>query len=110
MESLRENRLLMYAIGMSAGIVCCLAFGLSPDILYTFEIVEFPEDVSFFFLQNVLTILNWGWFSFVVPQNLDWGAPGRYCFRICAGPSLFIPFRRVATKNRLSKLKLIRVF
>ena len=45
MESLRENRLLMYAIGASTSLVIMLASGLSDALTSTFEIVEFPDDV-----------------------------------------------------------------
>lgn len=48
MESLRENRLLMYSIMASVFVVICLTLGIPSDILTTFEIIEFPEDVSFF--------------------------------------------------------------
>lgn len=44
MESLRENRLLIVSILMSAGLVVMLALGISTDLTYTFEIIEFPED------------------------------------------------------------------
>lgn len=46
MESLRENRLLMYAIMTSSTVVMSLALGVIPDLLQTFEIIEFPDDVS----------------------------------------------------------------
>uniref|UniRef100_A0A1B0CSV1 Cation-transporting ATPase n=1 Tax=Lutzomyia longipalpis TaxID=7200 RepID=A0A1B0CSV1_LUTLO len=46
MESLRENRLLLYSILISSSIVICLALNISPDLTSTFEIVEFPDDVS----------------------------------------------------------------
>ncbi|XP_055684962.1 endoplasmic reticulum transmembrane helix translocase [Lutzomyia longipalpis] len=44
MESLRENRLLLYSILISSSIVICLALNISPDLTSTFEIVEFPDD------------------------------------------------------------------
>ncbi|KNC34139.1 hypothetical protein FF38_08310 [Lucilia cuprina] len=44
MESLRENRLLLYSILVSTGLVIMLALGLSPDLTNTFEIVDFPSD------------------------------------------------------------------
>ncbi|XP_055917032.1 endoplasmic reticulum transmembrane helix translocase [Eupeodes corollae] len=44
MESLRENRLLMTSILMSAALVVLLALGLSADLTYTFEIIDFPDD------------------------------------------------------------------
>ncbi|XP_075152001.1 endoplasmic reticulum transmembrane helix translocase [Haematobia irritans] len=44
MESLRENRLLLYSILISTGLVLMLALGFSPELTNTFEIVEFPND------------------------------------------------------------------
>ncbi|XP_059616454.1 endoplasmic reticulum transmembrane helix translocase isoform X2 [Phlebotomus argentipes] len=44
MESLKENRLLLYSILISGFIVICLALNISPDLTTTFEIVEFPSD------------------------------------------------------------------
>ena len=46
MESLRENRLLMYSILASSGVVLCLALNLVPDIQSAFQIIDFPDDVS----------------------------------------------------------------
>ena len=46
MESLRENRLLMYAIGVSSSLVIMLASGLFGALSETFEIIDFPSDVS----------------------------------------------------------------
>jgi len=48
MESLRENRLLMYSILASSGVVACLALNLVPDLQSAFQIVDFPPDVSDF--------------------------------------------------------------
>lgn len=46
MERLRENNFLMSAIAISSAVVVALAFGLSSDLSNTFEIVEFPDEVS----------------------------------------------------------------
>lgn len=46
MESLRENRLLMYSILASSGVVLCLALNLIPDLQSAFQIIDFPDDVS----------------------------------------------------------------
>ena len=48
MESLRENRLLSYAIFSSSAIVFCLALGIVPDLLEMFEVIDFDADVSAF--------------------------------------------------------------
>lgn len=47
MESLRENRLLLYSIFASSGVVLCLALNLVDDLQSTFQIIDFPADVSF---------------------------------------------------------------
>ncbi|EAT46757.1 AAEL002061-PA [Aedes aegypti] len=44
MESMRENRLLSYAIFTSSAIVLCLALGIVPDLLTTFEVIDFEAD------------------------------------------------------------------
>uniref|UniRef100_A0A1A9ZN66 Cation-transporting ATPase n=1 Tax=Glossina pallidipes TaxID=7398 RepID=A0A1A9ZN66_GLOPL len=44
MESLKENRLLLYSILIPTGLVTMLSLGLSLDLTKTFEIVEFPND------------------------------------------------------------------
>lgn len=46
MESLTENKALLYSIICSAGAILALAMGLVPDIAQQFEIVEFPSEVS----------------------------------------------------------------
>ncbi|XP_061396165.1 endoplasmic reticulum transmembrane helix translocase [Musca vetustissima] len=53
MESLRENRLLLYSILISTGLVFMLALGLSPELTNTFEIVDFPSE----FRQILLYVL-----------------------------------------------------
>lgn len=47
MESLRENRLLMYSIMASVTVVICLTLGIPSDMLTTFEIIDFPSEVRF---------------------------------------------------------------
>ncbi|XP_055636945.1 endoplasmic reticulum transmembrane helix translocase [Toxorhynchites rutilus septentrionalis] len=44
MESMRENKLLSYAILTSSTIVLCLALGIVPDLLTTFEVIDFESD------------------------------------------------------------------
>lgn len=46
MESLRQNKALMYSIVGSGGTVLALALGLVPELAAQFEIIEFPPDVS----------------------------------------------------------------
>lgn len=46
MESLRENKFLLYAILTSSSVVVLLATGLSTDLNEMFQIIEFPADVS----------------------------------------------------------------
>nr|CAD7401526.1 unnamed protein product [Timema poppensis] len=44
MESLTENKALLYSIVGSAGAILALALGVFPDMAYQFEIVDFPSD------------------------------------------------------------------
>lgn len=46
MENLRENKLLMYAIMASSSVVVLLTLGLSSELNSTFQIIEFPDEVS----------------------------------------------------------------
>jgi hypothetical protein len=47
MESLRENKPLLWSIFASFFAVVALVTGLLPDLANQFSIVEFPIDVSF---------------------------------------------------------------
>lgn len=53
MESLRENRFLMYTIVITASVVGLLSFGISSELLTTFEIIEFPDDVIIILYYNL---------------------------------------------------------
>lgn len=46
MERLRDNKFLMYAILASSTVIVALSFGISNELNQTFEIIEFPEEVS----------------------------------------------------------------
>ena len=68
MESLRENRLLMYSILASSGVVLCLALNLVPDIQSAFQIIDFPDDVSR--IIKGLILINFS-SPFLVPQDFN---------------------------------------
>ncbi|KAH8403382.1 hypothetical protein KR222_011508 [Zaprionus bogoriensis] len=51
MESLRANRMLMFAIGASGALVLLLTSGAVPGLTEFFEIVNFPASVSIFYLS-----------------------------------------------------------
>lgn len=51
MESLYENRLLMYSVVGSTGAIFALALGIIPDFAHQFEIVEFDPEASYLFLK-----------------------------------------------------------
>lgn len=46
MESLTENKALLYSIMGSGGVVLALTLGTAPPLSEMFEIIEFPADVS----------------------------------------------------------------
>lgn len=45
MESLRENKYLLYSVLASASVVIALALNVSPELTATFEIVDIPDEV-----------------------------------------------------------------
>jgi manganese-transporting P-type ATPase len=64
MESLRENRLLMYSILASSGVVLCLALNLVPDLQSAFQIIDFPNDVSSLQSLSFDSVLKFLFFQF----------------------------------------------
>ena len=50
MESLSENKTLLYSILFSAGSVCVLAGRLMPELSDQFQIVDFPDEVIMVFI------------------------------------------------------------
>ncbi len=56
MESLRENKPLLYSLMISGGAIIGLTSGMLPDIAQQFEIVEFPSEVSTRLEQEILSI------------------------------------------------------
>ncbi|XP_075212224.1 endoplasmic reticulum transmembrane helix translocase [Lycorma delicatula] len=65
MESLSENKALLYSIICSAGAILALAMGIVPDIAQQFEIVEFPSE---FRLILVSVLFADFFFSFLVDR------------------------------------------
>ncbi|XP_067001393.2 endoplasmic reticulum transmembrane helix translocase [Anabrus simplex] len=51
MESLSENKALLYSIVGSAGAILALAMGIVPDLAYQFEIVDFPAEFRIILVQ-----------------------------------------------------------
>ena len=69
MESLRENRPLLYSIIASITAVICLVSGFLPDMAAQFSIVEFPSE----FQNLVLGVLATDMISaFVLDRILDY--------------------------------------
>lgn len=56
MESLWENKLLMYSLASSTAAIFALALGVVPDIAHQFEIVDFPSDVSIVLTSNAISM------------------------------------------------------
>lgn len=46
MESLTQNRPLLYSIVISGGTVLALALGILPEMAAQFEIIQFPSEVT----------------------------------------------------------------
>lgn len=64
MESLRENKYLLYSILVSASVVIGLALNVSADLTAAFEIVDIPDEVRReetgvdFYLNNNFRLLQ----------------------------------------------------
>lgn len=83
MESLLQNKFLLYSLIGNAAVILGLTCGFLPELATQFEIVDFPSDVSEYkenlvqFLVRVhiyIIILNTNtnlYFIFVVPQSFN---------------------------------------
>lgn len=92
MESLRANRMLMFAIGASGAIVVFLTSGAMPGLSQFFEIVDFPSSVSILYrLIKNSNIKFFILFEITVPRYVAHCADARYCWRLFTGSHLFIP-------------------
>ena len=46
MESLRENKALMYSLSATGSFIALLALGWVPELSEQFGIIDFPDEVS----------------------------------------------------------------
>ncbi|XP_063229452.1 endoplasmic reticulum transmembrane helix translocase isoform X2 [Bacillus rossius redtenbacheri] len=69
MESLMENKALLYSIVGSAGAILALAMGIFPDMAYQFEIVNFPTEFRILLVQVLFADF---FLSFVVDRVCLW--------------------------------------
>lgn len=61
MESLRENKPLLYSLFFSSTAILCLASGIIPDVAQQFELVDLDPDVStisFMLINHLRVHLN----------------------------------------------------
>ena len=56
MESLKNNKPLLYSLLFSAGAILSLASGVVPEMSEQFEIVPFPDEVSDFSFENFIHV------------------------------------------------------
>lgn len=57
MESLTENKALLYSIVGSAAAILALAMGIIPELAFQFEIVDFPPEVLIY-SSSVINSIN----------------------------------------------------
>jgi hypothetical protein len=57
MESITENKALMYSLCAVAGITYFAAAQISPDFTEFLELVEFPADVRYIFVSIIIVII-----------------------------------------------------
>ena len=68
MESLYENKPLLYSLMTSGGVLVCLACGVLPDLSAQFELVEFDTD----FRNVLITVLAADFFgAFTIDRILQ---------------------------------------
>lgn len=77
MESLTQNKSLLYSLLTSSAVILSLACGILPEIAMQLEIVDFPDDVSIVTSTetaniNYVTIIT-------VPKSFGSNAGGRLC-------------------------------
>jgi len=64
MQSLRENKLLFYSIGVSTFVIFSLASGMMPELAEYIELVPFPSEVSYLGLLTPWTYYFYLLFAF----------------------------------------------
>ncbi|KAL3282728.1 hypothetical protein HHI36_005899 [Cryptolaemus montrouzieri] len=69
MESIRQNKALLYSILGSGGVVLALTLGILPDLSAQFEIIDFPPDFRIILLQVLFADF---FFSYLVDRLCLW--------------------------------------
>ncbi|KAJ8952494.1 hypothetical protein NQ318_003290 [Aromia moschata] len=69
MESLKQNKALLYSILGSGGVVLALTLGIIPELSAQFEIIDFPPDFRIILLQVLFADF---FFSYVVDRLCLW--------------------------------------
>ncbi|XP_014218606.1 manganese-transporting ATPase 13A1 [Copidosoma floridanum] len=69
MESLLENKLLLYCLAGSTAVIFALALGVVPDIALQFEIVDFPSDFRTILVQVLVADFV---LAFLVDRTCRW--------------------------------------
>ena len=70
MESMKENKPLLYSLVATGSFIALLALGWSPELCEQFAIIDFPDDVSIFF-KNIIRSRLILFIFFPVPQRLN---------------------------------------
>ncbi|KAG5897443.1 hypothetical protein JTB14_002704 [Gonioctena quinquepunctata] len=69
MESLKQNKALLYSILGSGGVVLALTLGIVPELSAQFEIIDFPPDFRIILLQVLFADF---FFSFLIDRICLW--------------------------------------
>ena len=56
MESMRENKALLYSLVSTGSFILLLALGWSPELCEQFSIVDFPDEVSLYQLIKIASL------------------------------------------------------
>jgi cation-transporting ATPase 13A1 len=69
MESLKQNKALLYSVLGSGGTVLALTLGIVPELAAQFEIIDFPPDFRIILLQVLFADF---FFSYLVDRTCLW--------------------------------------
>ncbi|CAG9767898.1 unnamed protein product [Ceutorhynchus assimilis] len=69
MESLKENKALLYSIIGSSSVVMALTLGIMPELSAQFEIIDFPDDFKYVLVQVLFADF---FFSYLVDRVCLW--------------------------------------
>lgn len=100
MESLAQNKALLYSIIGSSGTVLALTLGLVPELAQQFEIIDFPPDV----ILSILLYIRSKLFYFAVSNDTHPNFIRRFFLFLFSGSCLLVAMRRRAVSSCVKEI------